>query len=964
MATRTTLPAVTSNILDFGLGVAPEPAVLNDSILILGTASDGPMYEPIPILSKDQAETVFGPFGDGTLVRGIFESFDATIEGTQDIRGIRVGNGVKSSLDITERTSTAAGVDQPTTNALSLRLEAIYPGSRYNAVSIFQDEQKNINIFNPKTGNTSKFTFDDTNPFNSAVDARNVRELVDAINVDPNVNAVVLATTSGITAQFEIQVNSGSSGVYTSNGKTILNLGEILQDYPNGDIVPTGFIFEADASITAGNLIDSLTQVFSISISNPTLLETRGLTSVKTSLTPFDGKGDSRIDTIQTLEDYDSDNDWQHSPTGIVRSEYVNLLDKEVFTAVTARGLQGSGQSTWSISQAFTGLFEAPDDSQEPKVSGSAAVTQTVTDNADLTATTLNRISGSIALAWAAASGHYPTPVTDRYVEYPVYASGNAGISDYINITSSGFGNNLTNPGKIIIEISDTGGTEDSEWDPLFYHATSGIYISGFVVNSGTGTITLAVGAEASGYNEAGSLIRNGLIASGSTGSVVNAIQENKYLRISCTTCKGFLSEVETLPVLEAATGDWLSYFFRGNEVIFSNTVPTDIIVNYGTKIDYEIGSDIVISDVNNGELKFQTDTQPGPAGGALHATNSSTIGLKYDHMPQFPAITTTAQSLDSGTDGTGISNQALYDELDTVYAALENYQVQIIVPMGAYLDATKEGFNSITGLPETVNAQFQVQLHSFLDKLATNVNETTAVMGVEPAVSNSLAGVNTWLKRLTVSDLNDPTRGANIMPLLSSRYIQMAVYEPIFDNIGGLPYTANGQASYAGMYSSLPPHHAPTNKSIPNAIRTRFKLSNSQLEALLAMRYVAMRDKPAKNPVISSAITSAPAGSDFVRLTTVRITFAAMDVVRKVCDPFIGQPNTQSKRNAMEAAITKGLQGMVEVGALRKYAFTISSSPTQQVLGIVDIDLILVPIFEIQQIRTTVRLRTEIPTV
>jgi hypothetical protein len=83
---------------------------------------------------------------------------------------------------------------------------------------------------------------------------------------------------------------------------------------------------------------------------------------------------------------------------------------------------------------------------------------------------------------------------------------------------------------------------------------------------------------------------------------------------------------------------------------------------------------------------------------------------------------------------------------------------------------------------------------------------------------------------------------------------------------------------------------------------------------------------------------------------------------VRAVCDPFIGQPNTASKLNAMEAAITKGLNGMVDAGALKKFAFTISSSPTQRVLGVVDVELILVPIFEIRRIRTTVKLRTEIP--
>ena len=318
--------------------------------------------------------------------------------------------------------------------------------------------------------------------------------------------------------------------------------------------------------------------------------------------------------------------------------------------------------------------------------------------------------------------------------------------------------------------------------------------------------------------------------------------------------------------------------------------------------------------------------------------------------------------SLAGGTDGTGLTNKALHDDLETTYETLQNYDVQIVVPMGANVDATKSSYNTITGLPETVNAEFQVQLITFLADISPNVNETIAVMGVEPAISDGIASVNSWVDRLTVQDLTDPTRGANIIPLLSSRYINLCGFEPVFDNVGGLPYTANGQAAYAGMISSLPPHQAPTNKSIPNAFRTRYKLSNAQLEALGAQRIVAMRNKPGRKPVVSDAMTAAAVGSDFVRLTTVRITFASMDVIREVCDPFIGQPNTQAKRNAMEAACTKGLQALVDLGALRKYAFTLTSSPTQQVLGIVDIELILVPVFEIRRIRTTVKLRTEIP--
>jgi hypothetical protein len=951
------LPGVTSDIRDYGLNVSPEPAVRNDSILIIGTAADGPMYEPIPIGNKDVAANVFGSFNAGTLVRGIYEAMDAAIEGTPDIRGMRIGDGKKATLEVAERLSTSSAWDGVTSGAKSLKLQAVYAGSKYNAISIFIDEEKMINIYNPKTGVYSRFSYDDTNPRNTQVDARNVRELVDVINNDANASSVVVASTSGIQAAFEVLVNSADSayGVSNVNGKAQFDLKRMLSGYAlatPGVVQPTGYIFEANVTRTAGNLLDNLEEVFSISVSDPVLLQAKGLTTVDLELSTFDGKGDGRFNTIQAMQDYNNDNFYFVTPSGNnVVSEYMNLLDREVLPNVTT-ALSTSG---WVGELAIKGWHLPPDDSQETLVSG-ALRSQTVTING-ITGTTTN-VTGnasSMALAFArAVSGTY-SPL--GYTNISVSGVG-ATVADYVNVTASGIASSLDYPGRVIVAVSSTNGQSDSEWTPLLYHAVSGIYCSGFVYdqNTGTGTLTLAIGALASGYTGEKSLVSAGLI--GSDGIV----KADKYLRISCNTVKGFLSEAETLPNLQAASSDWTTYFVRGQQVLFSDTVPLDVVVNYGVKVNYEPNSDVVVTDPTLGIVKIVSDIQPGPGGNALDATKKSVIGFKYKFLPQFPAITTAAQSLDGGTDGTRMNNAKLYDEFAKAYSALENYETRIVVPMGAFIDSERDSFNSITGLPEKVNAQFQIQLRDYLKKVSVNTKETIGVMGVVPAPGSTLLEIKQYVDRLTVVDFNDPNRAANIMPLFDNYNTQVCAFEPVFDNLGGLPYTANGQAAYAGMFSSLDAHQSPTNKSIPNAIRMRYDLSNAQLESLQAMRMVAMRKKPGRNPVVCDAMTAAASGSDFVRLTTVRITFEAMQVVRNVCDPFIGQPNTAAKRNAMEAAITKGLSALVELGALRKYAFTVSSSVTQQVLGIVDIELVLVPVFEIRTIRTVVKLRTEIP--
>jgi hypothetical protein len=52
-----------------------------------------------------------------------------------------------------------------------------------------------------------------------------------------------------------------------------------------------------------------------------------------------------------------------------------------------------------------------------------------------------------------------------------------------------------------------------------------------------------------------------------------------------------------------------------------------------------------------------------------------------------------------------------------------------------------------------------------------------------------------------------------------------------------------------------------------------------------------------------------------------------------------------------------------MSMAGLRAFDFSISSTPNQQVLGIIEVDLILVPVFTIKKIRTTVKLRKSLPT-
>jgi hypothetical protein len=74
--------------------------------------------------------------------------------------------------------------------------------------------------------------------------------------------------------------------------------------------------------------------------------------------------------------------------------------------------------------------------------------------------------------------------------------------------------------------------------------------------------------------------------------------------------------------------------------------------------------------------------------------------------------------------------------------------------------------------------------------------------------------------------------------------------------------------------------------------------------------------------------------------------------VVRQVCQKFVGEPSTLQVRNSMETAITSGLRGMQQLGALLDSDFTVSYIPAQNKAII---DLVLTPAFELKSIEVSI---------
>jgi len=905
------LPSPVTYVQEYGLNVSPTPSQRNKRVVILGTAEDGPMYEPIQIDKPEDAEFVWGRLGAGDLVRGIFECWDVQ-GGHPTVVGVRLGNGKVATLDIEESTGSGADTEYGN-NTTSLKLTSINPGSVYNGVSISYDENRNVAIYNPKTAATSSFSIDTERPTNPNVDAHNVAELVDAINADSNLNSILVASYSGILADYEVEISGNSIGVNNTSTFVEVDLGQLIS---NNYVTESGFMIPnpTNAVASAANDIINIEAIEAVSISEWEKIECAGKTVNKLSLMPLDGKG-ATWQTIQTMYDYNGDAEYVQNPSGTAISEYIYSIEHAFMDGGTGEGgptrsggYYSSGSPTNTIRLTVP---LCPADNEETSTSGVALAY-------------LGTLSATTYAAYSGIGMNYATP---------------SGIA-----TKLVNGISVRPSGKIVIEASLSDDPNDF-WQELPYDGNSGVYLSSYTA----GVATFSIGPSA---------INNPIMQTlvDSTGS----IRPDVYLRISANTVKGFLTEKENLNSL-SATSTLTDYFVRGQEILFNTPPSFNMIVNYGTRIEYELGSNVTLSDAANGKVIF-TDSEllPGPGGGVLTNAAKTYLRFRYTYLPTWPNITTAAKALSGGTDGNILNGRQRKEELSKCYDKLRNYGADLWVPMNAYIDELSERFNPITGLKEVIPADYITDLNDFLEDLSINNIQPHAILGVKPMTEVTQANKDLWVKRLTERDIKDPNRAANIMANVGSKFLSISAFEPVFLNIGrGRPYVANGAAAYAGMLASIPYDISPTNKSIVGIQGLRYSLSISQYEALNSSRYVTMKAKSGRNPVIIEDVTAAAYGSDFVNWSTYSITAEAANRVYNIAETFIGRPNSVEVRASLEQLISNTLMSM---SGLRGSDFSISSTPNQQVLGIIEVDLILVPIFTIKKIRTTVKLRKNLP--
>ena len=159
-------------------------------------------------------------------------------------------------------------------------------------------------------------------------------------------------------------------------------------------------------------------------------------------------------------------------------------------------------------------------------------------------------------------------------------------------------------------------------------------------------------------------------------------------------------------------------------------------------------------------------------------------------------------------------------------------------------------------------------------------------------------------------------------------------------------------------MVAALIPQSAPTNK-VAQGADSLVKLPKAKLDSLAKFHFVGLKQK---NRVfrISDAPTAARPGSDFVRLSTVRVVDKIIDIVREVAAPYIGEANSTQARLSLETNLRQRLLLEQKDNLMQRFEVKVSATTKQRIEGDADVELVIVPPFEMKKITVYTSLAKE----
>lgn len=324
---------------------------------------------------------------------------------------------------------------------------------------------------------------------------------------------------------------------------------------------------------------------------------------------------------------------------------------------------------------------------------------------------------------------------------------------------------------------------------------------------------------------------------------------------------------------------------------------------------------------------------------------------------------------------------------------------------VGSASSTTKINGDSLSTL-DFHEVNFAYQLARFSIEVSSNNKSSIGEIGVRPPASLSLADVSSWIGKLpTYTTRSDGTKyvqspDRNGTGLLGNKFMNgsyayrsgafgggliltdsewldgteqndgngyaidlgkyisiVASYVRLFNafDTTGRGYVTSFGPTYLSYVTTLDEQVAPTNK-VYSKVQRVLDIGPILVDRLAKAGYIYIYEK-SKGMTIADAPTAALATSDYTRLTTIRIVNRVIEAVRAAADPFLGNSFSPAKKAALETALDQALDKLRSGGYITRYVKDLRQTREQAYLGIADLNLTIVPAWELRRINLTIGL-------
>lgn len=295
------------------------------------------------------------------------------------------------------------------------------------------------------------------------------------------------------------------------------------------------------------------------------------------------------------------------------------------------------------------------------------------------------------------------------------------------------------------------------------------------------------------------------------------------------------------------------------------------------------------------------------------------------------------------GQCGLGYSKNLLYNCLERTYEMLESHDVDIIVPIDAFMDDIypDDADNQIHGYNMTyyqstkdyLTGDFSGRKFSFMDQLI----EFCVKQMNFGIVTNGIIGYNSsykyWSKYLTEAD--DIAKMYKACFKYNLECCTNPFYSFLVSVVGGdLQYNKgaivdNGYLAYAALCASTRITSGTTNVPIADSLSIYHEFSEDVLKELASTGIVTFRHSPFYNtPVAYDGITALTGNENLSLYCNVRMIQMCMSYINKLFQFYIGQNVVELiEENIITNDLTEILSRLANLGIITTFDYTVVPS-------------------------------------